>query len=256
MHRPDMTPLADMAVYEDADFYDQEFTNRAHDASFFIEQAKQADGPVLEVACGTGRITLPIARAGVDITGLDVMRSMLDRARQKSQAEGLDVIWLEQDCRAIQSERRFSLIFSATNAMQHLHDLDSVNAFLGSAKRALAPGGTLILDVFNPDIRKLARSGDTRYLHKSMIDAEGREIRVEATSHYDTASQILRFELYYLRHGECIRTKQVSMRCFFPEELLALCRFNGFDVVQRFGGYDASPFTTHASKQILFCRAA
>ncbi|MFX5761047.1 class I SAM-dependent methyltransferase, partial [Acinetobacter baumannii] len=79
----DMTPLADMAVYEDADFYDQEFTNRAHDASFFIEQAKQADGPVLEVACGTGRITLPIARAGVDITGLDVMRSMLDRARQK-----------------------------------------------------------------------------------------------------------------------------------------------------------------------------
>ncbi|CAJ0809984.1 class I SAM-dependent methyltransferase [Ralstonia flaminis] len=251
-----MTPLADMAVYEDADFYDREFANRAHDASFFIEQAKQADGPVLEVACGTGRITLPIARAGVHITGLDVMRSMLDRARQKSLAEGIDVTWLEQDCRAIHSERRFSLVFSATNAMQHLHDLDSVNAFLGSAKRVLAPGGTLILDVFNPDIRKLARPADARYLHKSMVDTEGQDIRVEATSHYDTASQILRFELDYLREGKCVRTKRVSMRCFFPEELLALCRFNGFDVVRRLGDYDASAFMPHSPKQILFCRAA
>lgn len=256
MHRSDMTPLADMAVYEDADFYDQEFAHREHDARFFIEQAMRADGPVLEVACGTGRITLPIARAGIDITGLDVMRSMLDRAQQKSRAEGLDVTWLEQDCRAIQSRRRFSLVFSATNAMQHLHDLDSVNAFLGAVKRVLAPGGTLILDVFNPDIRKLARPADTRYLHKSMVDAEGREIRVEATSHYDAACQILRFELDYLRNGECIRTKQVSMRCFFPEELLALCRFNGFDVVRRLGGYDGSPFTAHSPKQILFCRAS
>lgn len=251
-----MTPLADMEVYEDAQFYDLEFADRRHDADFFIEQAKRASGPVLEVACGTGRITLPIARAGVDIAGLDIMRSMLDLARQKSQAEALDVTWLEQDCRAIRSEQRFALIFSATNAMQHLHDLDSINAFLSSARSVLAPGGTLILDVFNPDLGKLARSADTRYPHKVMVDAEGREVRIEAASCYDTASQILRFELYYLRNGELIRTKKVSMRCFFPEELQALCRLNGLDIVQRFGDYDASPFRSNSPKQILFCRAA
>ncbi len=250
-----MTPLADMAVYEDAEFYDLEFADRQHDAAFFIEQAKQAHGPVLEVACGTGRITLPIARAGIAITGLDVTRSMLDLARRKSQAEALPVTWLEQDCRAIHSEQHFSLIFSATNAMQHLHDFDSVNAFLRSARNVLAPGGTLILDVFNPDISKLARSAPARYHHKSIVDAEGKEIRVDATSSYDAASQILRFELYYLRNGEYLRTKAVSMRCFFPEELLALCRFNGFDVVQRLGDYDGSPFTTQSPKQILFCHA-
>lgn len=250
-----MTPLADMEVYEDAEFYDLEFADRRHDADFFIEQAKQASGPVLEVACGTGRITLPIARAGVDITGLDVMPSMLDLARQKSQAEGLDVTWLEQDCRAIRSEKQFVLIFSATNAMQHLHDLDSINAFLRSARSALAPGGTLILDVFNPDLSKLARSADTRYPHKVMADAGGREIRIEATSCYDAASQILRFELYYTRDGGLIRTKKVSMRCFFPEELQAFCRLNGLDITERFGNYDGSPFTSSSPKQILFCRA-
>ena len=181
---------------------------------------------------------------------------MLELARQKSQAEALDVTWLEQDCRAIRSEKPFALIFSATNAMQHLHDVDSINAFLRSARKALAPGGTLILDVFSPDLNKLARSADTRYPHKVMVDAGGEAIRIEAASCYDAASQILRFELYYMRDGGLIRTKKVSMRCFFPEELQALCRLNGLDVVERLGNYDGSPFTSSSPKQILFCRAS
>ena len=65
-----------------------------------------------------------------------------------------------------------------------------------------------------------------------------------------------RFELYYMREGRLIRTKKVSMRCFFPEELQALCRPNGLDVVERFGNYDGSPFTSSSPKQILFCRAS
>lgn len=251
-----MRPLADMEVYDDAQFYDLEFATRCHDAAFFAEQAKRAEGPVLEIACGTGRITLPIARAGIEITGLDVTRPMLDLARRKSEAERLHVTWLEQDCRAIHTERRFSLVFSATNAMQHLHDLESVNAFLRSARGGLAPGGTLVLDVFNPDIGKLARAPGSRYHHKSMVDEKGNEIRIEATSQYDAANQVLRFMLYYLRDDELLRTKKVSMRCFFPEELLLLCQSNGLEIVRRFGDYDGSAFAAGSPKQILFCRIA
>ncbi|MFI6549200.1 class I SAM-dependent methyltransferase [Streptomyces prunicolor] len=171
-----MKPLEDLAVYDDADFYDQEFTARTHDIPFFLDQAVRAGGPVLEVACGTGRITLPIARASVEVTGLDLMPSMLARARQRAEDERLPVEWLERYCRDIRSDRRFALLFSATNAMQHLHDLDSVVAFL-------------------------------------------------------------------------------SMRCFFPEELLALCRLAGLDVAQRYGDYDQSPFTSASPKQLLFCHS-
>ena len=73
------------------------------------------------------------------------------------------------------------------------------------------------------------------------------------------SSQILRFALYYMRDGRLIRTKKVSIRCFFPEELQALCRLNGLnglDVVERFGNYDGSPFTSSSPKQVLFCRAS
>src|SRR5258706_10067042 len=113
-----MKPLDCMDIYEDAEFYDQEFTNRGHEIPFFLKQAKLAAGPVLEVACGTGRLTLPLAREGIDITGLDVSRPMLECARRKAETEDLTIVWLERDCRLINSERQFALIFSATNAMQ------------------------------------------------------------------------------------------------------------------------------------------
>jgi ubiquinone/menaquinone biosynthesis C-methylase UbiE len=249
-----MNPLDCMEIYDDATFYDQEFAHRLHEIPFYLKQGKSAGGPVLEVACGTGRITLPLARAGVDITGLDISRPMLQRARQKAETEGLAVTWLEQDCRQINTERSFTLIFSATNAMQHLHDLDSLNAFLTAVKRVLRPGGLLIIDVFNPDPAKLARTGAKRYHHKSILDARGGQIQVEVASEYNSATQILNFTLFYMRGGELTRTKKVNMRCLFPEELLALCRANGFDVVRRYGNYDETPFTKESPQQILFCR--
>jgi SAM-dependent methyltransferase len=251
-----MKPLAGMDVYDDAEFYDQEFADRGHEIPFYLKHAKLTGGPVLEVACGTGRITLPMARAGIEVVGLDVSRPMLERARRKAEAEHLAVTWLEQDCRHIQVAQTFALIFSATNAMQHLHDLNSVNAFLTSAKQALRPGGTLILDVFNPNPAKLTRTAATRYHHKTIVDADGNEIRVEASSEYHSATQILGFTLFYLRAGELTRTKQVQMRCFFPEELMGLCHFNGLEVVQRFGNYDETPFGNNSPKQILLCRNA
>lgn len=242
-----------MDVYKDAEFYDLEFADREHEIPFFLKQAKEVGGPVLEVGCGTGRITLPIARAGIEIAGLDISRPMLRRARQKAKAARLAISLLEQDCRQIKAGRKYALIFSATNAMQHLLDLDSVNAFLTSAKRALRPGGTLILDVFNPNPAKLARTAATRYLHKTIRDAAGGEIRVEATTQYNAAEQILRLTLYYLRKGKLTRTKKVNLRCFYPEELSAICHFNGLKVVQRFGNYDETPFVSDSPKQILVC---
>jgi hypothetical protein len=179
---------------------------------------------------------------------------MLERARHKAETQRLAVTWLEQDCRQIKTDRAFALIFSAINAMQHLHDLDSVNAFLNSAKYALRLGGTLILDIFNPNPAKLARTAATRYHHKTIVDATGSELRVEAVTQYNAASQILNLKLFYLRNGKLTRTKNVDMRCFFPEELMALCSFNRLKVVQRYGDYDETPFVGNSPKQILFCR--
>jgi SAM-dependent methyltransferase len=251
-----MRSLDCLDLYEDAEFYDVEFASRELEIPFYRKYAAQARGAVLEVACGTGRLTFPIARDGVDVAGLDVSRPMVERAHAKSAAEGLKVEWFEQDCRNMCLPKTYALIFSATNAMQHLLDVDSVCAFLRSARRALAPGGQLIIDVFHPDFAKLARPVAERYVHKTIKASDGKEIRVEVASEYHAASQVLHFDLFYLQEGEMLRTKHVNMRCFFPEELLALCRWNGLEVVKRFGDYDESEFMEASPKQILICQNA
>jgi SAM-dependent methyltransferase len=247
-------PLDCLELYEDAEFYDSEFATRDLEIPFFRRYASQAGGRVLEVACGTGRITLPIAEDGTQITGLDVSRPMLELARCKSAAAGLSVEWLEQDCREMRLSQSFNLIFSATNAMQHLLDLESLCAFLNSARCALATNGLLILDVFNPNPAKLARPSEARYLHKTITLPGGEEIRIETASNYHADTQILHFDLFYSSGEQLVRTKRVNMRCLFPEELLALCHFNGLEVVNRLGNYTEKDFSAESPKQILICR--
>lgn len=251
-----MIPLDCLPIYEDAEFYDLEFAERSHEIPYFSALAAQAKGPVLEVACGTGRITLPIAKQGVDITGLDVSPTMIARARQNGAMTGLPVVWIQQDCRDMLPGRSFNLIFSATNAMQHLLDIDSACAFLRSARAALQPGGRLVIDVFNPSLKKLIKTPADRHVLKTISNGEAGSITVEVSSHYHADLQILHFDLFYLRGGQVERTKHVNMRVYFPQELLALCRLSGLRVVERHGDYDSSPFTGCSPKQILNCEAA
>ncbi|MDB6132349.1 MAG: ubiE/COQ5 methyltransferase family protein [Verrucomicrobiales bacterium] len=250
-----MISLDCLPIYADAGFYDMEFEERRHELPFFHRLSTEIGGPVLEVACGTGRLTIPIAQDGVDITGLDVSRPMLERARVKAQKAGVRIPWLEQDCRSMRLDQSFALIFSATNAMQHLLDIESVHAFLCGARQALRPGGRLVIDVFNPVLTKLLRKADDRYGFKTLPHADGGPITVEAGSEYRADTQILHFDLFYIRSGELLRTKNVNMRVFFPQELLALCQWSGLRVLERLGDYDGSLFTVGSPKQILICEA-
>lgn len=86
--------------------------------SFYRALAHETGGPVLEIACGTGRVTIPIAREGIPVTGLDIVAGMVERARSK--ALGLPARWLVGDARTFTLAERFRLIFMTGNAFQAL----------------------------------------------------------------------------------------------------------------------------------------
>ena len=112
----------------------------------------------------------------------------------------------------------------------------------------------LIIDVFNPCTAKLSRSLGVPYSHKSFRLRDGRLVEVEVDSEYVPDAQMLHFILTYRHERQIIHTKDVRMRCFFPEELVALCHLGGFQVVERFGDYDETPFAASSPKQLLLCR--
>ena len=131
-----------ITLYRDGRHYDELVRSLPlGDVPFYVGEAKRADGPVLELACGTGRVTIPVAQSGVEIVGLDQSASMLATARAKAAEAGVKIAWVEADCRTFALSRKFALIFMAFNSMQHLHDHASLAALFAHVRGHLAPGG-------------------------------------------------------------------------------------------------------------------
>lgn len=225
------------------------------DTPFYIEEAKRAQGPALELACGTGRLTIPIAQSGVEITGLDLSASMLAHARKKANEAGVRIDWIEADCRSFFLDRRFALIFMPFHSMQHLHNSASQAALFANVRRHLAEGGRFIFDVFNPSIAILNRDPSQRHLDRRFEDPDGRgTVTLETTAVYDDAAQVNHLKMHFSRPGEeDYRVEPLSLRCFFPQELDALVRANRFEIEAKYGNFDRKPFASGDPKQIVIC---
>jgi SAM-dependent methyltransferase len=256
-----MTTNTSIPVYRDGRHYDAMNSDVVADIPFYIDEARRAAGPVLELACGTGRLTIPIAQSGVEIVGLDLSPSMLSYARPKGQQAGVGISFIEADCRNFDLGRKFALLFMAFNSMQLLHDHPSLAALFASVRKHLAEGGRFIFDVYNPKMALLAGSSVERRFEREYKDPEGNgTITLEHTMNYDDASQVNRVGWYFTRRGangeeRDFRVEDLRMRCFFPQELDLLVRSQGFEIVEKFGNFERKPFASGEPRQVVVCRA-
>ena len=241
------------AVAEIGELYDNIGIYRARrDVELYVSFAREAGGRVLELGCGTGRILIPVARAGVDIVGLDQSPAMLARCRANVAKEPPDVrarIALhEGDMRHVVLRAEFELVIAPFRGVQHLIAASDQEAFLRNARRHLAPGGRLVFDVFNPDPARLAspateESEDTPWTELGNGRRFRRTARVLAIDH---GAQVNDIELiYYVRDAagnEERRVHAFPMRWFFRDQVVALVERSGFRVRDVFGNFDRSPF--------------
>ena len=140
-----------------AQIYDQVIPYRDRpDVEFFVDTAIESGSPVLEVGCGTGRVLIPTARAGISITGLDLSDHMLDVCRAALKEESRDVQervnLVQGDMRDFNLGQKFALITTPFRSFQHLITTVDQIKCLGNIHRHLQPGGTFILDIFNPSL--------------------------------------------------------------------------------------------------------
>jgi SAM-dependent methyltransferase len=161
--------------------YDAAVRVQPGEIEFYLELARAAQGqglPTLELACGTGRIALPLAREGISLVGIDNAPAMLERARGKSL--GLEnARWLEGDMRDFDLGERFGLIFIAAGTFQLLLEVEEQLACLRCVARHLAPGGRFAFEVENPDIVRMSQW---------LTDKRGTFVRNPSRDHDDPES--------------------------------------------------------------------
>jgi SAM-dependent methyltransferase len=242
-----------LKIYSDALEYDEDHGDITWDIPFYVSEAKKAKGEVLELACGTARLTIPIAKANVKITGLDISKPLLKSAKEKVLKAGQDIKLIHADARDFNLKKRYDLIFMALNAFHHLHDNDSVEAFLSCVKKHLTPKGKFIFNVANPKIERLYTNNNKRVVERVFKDQNGRKCQIEALRKYDGLNQLRRIKLFFTRNGETFKSYSYAMRCFFPRELDNLLRYNGFKIENKYGTFRKKRFSGDDTHQILIC---
>jgi SAM-dependent methyltransferase len=245
-------------IYLDGRHYDRLFDGGGADLPFWLSLVHQYGDPVLELACGTGRVSLVLAEAGFRVAGLDRSEGMLGEARRKSHEAGLDVEWVAADMRDFELRRAFSLVILPGNALCHLLDLGGFESCMAHVRKHLAPHGRFAIDVFVPKMGLLINCPGARSPFAEYDDPEGRGRIVVTESYvYERDTQIKRVTFHRAIPGVTEEVdSQLNLRMFFPQELDALLKYNGFVIEGKYGGYDRSAFDVRSEKQLIVSRPA
>jgi SAM-dependent methyltransferase len=228
---------------------------------------------VLEIACGTGRVSIPIARMGFAVTGLDIVPGMLERARVKS--AGLSARWVEGDARVFDLAEQFRLIFITGNAFQAFLTQADQEALLKRVQAHLHPEGLFAFETRNPrwsslfatDPKAAFEQGEGQFAFletrleeeetKTYPDKRGNQVRVSNTQVYDPVAQILHWTTYRRWQAddqEQTRITRIAVRYTFPQELAALLTYNGFTILRQYGDWNLEPLSASSPSIITVCR--
>jgi SAM-dependent methyltransferase len=247
-----------------AKYYDEAYATKEDldDMEFYVDTAKAYGGPVLELACGTGRILLPIAREGISIHGVDNSLPMLNMLHDKLRQELKDVRELvsvsQGDIRNFRSNREYPLVIIPFRPLQHMYTVEDQVAALQTAAFHLEPDGNLVFDVFYPKFDSLNSKIGEEFLElewtpksdpSKVIRRFLRKESVDKVNQNSTATFIFRtYQGERLVHEE---TETLRMSYYTYPHLRALFLITGLEIVEEYGSFDRTPLDNEAQQMIF-----
>ena len=247
----------------DAEFYDYFATGVEGDVAFYVEEALSSGGQVLELGCGTGRISIPIADAGVSIVGLDNSSAMLKVARRKtagiSESARRGIRFLEGDMRTFKLNERFGLVIIPYRAFLHMMNGEDQRRALSRIHDHLVDRGRLIVNFYDPDLDVISANinpngGIPRHITSYKKHDSGHTVTVQESRQYFPAEQKLEWYLLYEEldvGGQVISKASVPIlqRYIHRYEMQYLLELCGFEIEELYGDFQRGPFR-HGSEQV------
>lgn len=225
------------------------------DINFFQDIARRYSvHSILDVGCGTGRISIPLSESGFEVTGIDNVKTVIEVARLRSS----QVDWIFADITQLNLNKRFDLIILGFDLLNHILSQKNLILMLESLHKHLADTGYLIIDAIHPSLNFLKISSDPEkeQLNSIFEDPHGRGlVYVTQKRHYNYSQQLLTlskdFHFYQQNQQMLI---ELDFNIFFPKELAFCLNQYGFSVEKIMGDFDGDEFNDDSSKMIFICK--
>jgi SAM-dependent methyltransferase len=238
-----------------SDLYDLEYTHD-YDVPLWLTLAEREAGPVVEWGAGTGRIAVPLAQAGHEVTAVELSQQMAERGEEKNKS----VEWMVGDMRTVKPARHYALAICAFNSFLCLTSVGDALAYLRNAHQHLAPGGLLGIEVsaFSPEELVDPPGGPALRHDFTRRLPDGRLDRF-SVSRYDAATQLMEMRLFYESYEasgtlENRMVHDLTIRVVGHSELELMFSLTGFEVEAVYGGFEGEPFTSASDHLILLAR--
>ncbi|WP_299246785.1 class I SAM-dependent methyltransferase [uncultured Aquimarina sp.] len=238
----------------DANVYDGMNTDLT-DLEFYLKWLpKNKDARILELCCGTGRLTIPIAKEGYNISGVDITSSMLKQAKAKALETGLEIDFIQADIRTLDLPEKYDLIFIPFNSIHHLYQNEDIFRAFNVVKNHLKENGLFLLDCYNPSIQYIVDGEKEQKEIAVYVTKDGRKVSIKQKMRYENKSQINRIEWHYYINDKFDSIQKLDMRLYFPQELDSYLERNGFTIIHKFGDFKEEEFNNSSEKQIFVCK--
>ncbi len=248
--------------YDDPAYYAKTYKDRRHDVDYYVRLARESKGPVLEYGVGNGRIALHVARAGIQLYGVDLSRPMLtdfeERLAQEPKQVRARVSLAEADMRTYRLGKRVPLVYAPFNCFLHLYTRADVEAFLARVRAHLAPGGRFVFDFSVPHGEDLSRDpersfGSPRIRHPTT----GELVKYAERFEYDRLRQLLLIWMEFEpEDGGKPWKVPLTHRQYFPREVEALLHYNGFTNIFFTADFTDQPADQWVDSMVVSCQVA
>ena len=242
--------------FRDPQTYDLEDEGYEEDYPLTGQWARSLGGPLLDLACGTGRMALRMAELGYQVTGVDITPEMIGWARQKAAKQGVSIDWVVADARTFHLQKQFPFIYKLENEYQFFLTREDQEALLAGVREHLLPEGCFLFETRNPTPRNLLVG--RRPEPQTFTLPDGEHLVITEQHSYDPMTQIQHYTYHHTflqpegkRDEKTVRT---ALRYVYPQEMEALLYYNGLQIRACYGDWQQEPLTAISPSMIYVCQ--
>ena len=237
-------------MYNNPALYDACTADKIDDIRFYEHWAKQTNGPILELACGTGRVATHLIKSGFNYSGLDLSSVFIHHCKSKR----FNGKFITGDMRHFTLGQKFDLIFIPFNSFLHLFTEEEMAQCLISIQNHLSDNGKFLLDIFVPDPEFLYRDPDKKYEEMTIIHPNGGECTVWQKNQYKEETEINHIHWFFNRGNiEPMDEYDFDMRMIYPDTMDRVLSDSDFTIEEKWGDYDGEPFNETSLLQLYIC---